>query len=209
MVHALAWYGLRFPAPAKKPNVVGRIEVELIAPPQPPAVPEPGHAAEPVTPSPSRPVERRIEAQDARPDPARIPEPVPVPPAPSVRNDGALPAPPDTPASERAPSPKAGPVENEPVTAPQFSAAYMRNPTPPYPAAARRFGYEGSVVIRARVQVDGSADRVEVKQSSGYEVLDRAALEAVRKWRFIPARRGNEAVVEWVDIPWKFKLEDE
>lgn len=210
MSHALVWQGLQSLAPAHKPKVTGRIEVALIAPPPPlpvPAVSAPGHAMKPATPA--RPAEPRVEARLARPDPARTPESAPVPPAPSVRNEGAVPAPATLAAPERAASPKAGPVENEPVTAPQFNAAYLRNPTPPYPAAARRFGHEGTVVIRARIQADGSADRIEVKQSSGHDILDRAAVEAVRKWRFIPARRDNEAVTEWVDIPWKFKLEDE
>lgn len=133
-----------------------------------------------------------------------------MPPVLSTQNDTAPPAPANAPTPDKPASPKAAsPTENAPITAPRFNAAYLHNPTPVYPAAARRAGYEGTVVIRARIQVDGNADRVEIRKSSGYGVLDQAALEAVRKWRFIPAGRGNEAVVEWVDIPLKFKLEDE
>lgn len=189
-LHALVWHGLRSPRLASTPKVISRIEVQLIAPQQ---------LAQPVAP--------RVEIPLAQPKPALIlksaladlpPQHDPAPPTP-VQSSA-----PDKLASQKADSP----AETEPLTAPRFNAAYLHNPTPVYPAAARRTGYQGTVVIRARIQIDGSADRVEIKKSSGHGVLDQAALEAVRKWRFIPARRGNEAVVEWVDIPWQFKLEE-
>jgi protein TonB len=48
--------------------------------------------------------------------------------------------------------------------------------------------------------------QVEVKKSSGYEVLDQSALVAVKQWRFIPARKGEVAIPFWVNIPIKFQL---
>jgi len=198
-LHALVWHGLRSPSSASTPVVISRIEVALIAPSQP-----------------GKPVAPRVETQFVEPRQVQTLKSSPTPPVLSktsalpLQNDSAPPVPASVPAQDRPASQKAaGASENEPLTAPQFNAAYLHNPTPVYPAAARRTGYEGTVVIRARIQIDGSADRVEIKKSSGYGVLDQAALEAVRKWRFIPARRGNEAVVEWVDIPLKFKLEEE
>ena len=164
--------------------------MELIPPPQ---------LAQPVAP--------RVEIPRVQPKPAQI-----LKSAPAVlpsQHEPAPPTPVQAPSPDKLVSQKAAsPAETEPLTAPRFNAAYLHNPTPVYPAAARRTGYEGTVVIRARIQIDGSADRVEIKKSSGHGVLDQAALEAVRKWRFIPARRGNEAVVEWVEIPWQFKLEE-
>ena len=198
-LHALVWYGLRSSSSANTPVVISRIEVALIAPSQP-----------------GKPVAPRVETQFVEPRPERTLKSVPTQPVLSqtsalpLQNDSAPPVPASVPTQDRPTNQKAaGASENEPLTAPQFNAAYLHNPTPVYPAAARRTGYEGTVVIRARIQIDGSADRVEIKKSSGYGILDQAALEAVRKWRFIPARRGNEAVVEWVDIPLKFKLEEE
>jgi protein TonB len=47
---------------------------------------------------------------------------------------------------------------------------------------------------------------VEVENGSGSERLDKAALEAVRKWQFIPARRNNEAISAYVLVPVKFSL---
>lgn len=96
---------------------------------------------------------------------------------------------------------------SEPVTAPAFNAAYLRNPPPRYPPAARRNSEEGTVLLRVLVTIDGSAVRVELDRSSGSASLDGAALEAVRNWRFVPARRGSQNVEDWVRVPVVFRLE--
>jgi protein TonB len=88
-----------------------------------------------------------------------------------------------------------------------FSAAYLSNPAPSYPAASRRAGEQGTVTLRVRVAVDGSASRVTVEKSSGSPHLDAAALEAVKAWRFTPARRGADAVESWMLVPIVFRLE--
>jgi protein TonB len=54
---------------------------------------------------------------------------------------------------------------------------------------------------------NGECGELELGQSSGYALLDQAALEAVRTWRFRPARRGDEEIVSWVDIPVRFRLD--
>jgi protein TonB len=106
------------------------------------------------------------------------------------------------------PAPEAPPMAvPEPIVeAPRFNAAYLNNPPPAYPLAARRRGMEGRVMVRAEVQQDGRCAQVELKQGSGHELLDRAALEAVGKWRFVPARQGGQAVTAWVEVPITFKL---
>jgi len=96
----------------------------------------------------------------------------------------------------------------QPVSEPDYRAAYLDNPRPPYPLAARRQGLEGRVLLRVEVLANGSSGRVEVKSGSGYEILDRGAREAVKAWRFVPARRGGEALVAWVDIPIAYRLEN-
>lgn len=97
---------------------------------------------------------------------------------------------------------------SEPVTTPPvFNAAYLRNPPPRYPPAARRSGDEGTVLLKVLVTSDGAAARVELDRSSGSASLDSAALEAVRNWRFIPARRGTLNVEDWVRVPVVFRLE--
>jgi TonB family protein len=83
-----------------------------------------------------------------------------------------------------------------------------RNPKPPYPEVARRRGYEGTVRLKVEVLASGEVERIWVKQSSGYEVLDRSALKTVQNWRFIPAQFGGIPVKSTVIIPVTFQLKD-
>jgi protein TonB len=69
-----------------------------------------------------------------------------------------------------------------------------------------RRGVEGEVLVRAQVQDDGHCSQVLLKESSGYRLFDEAALSAVRDWRFIPARKGTQTVVAWVDVPIAFRI---
>lgn len=87
------------------------------------------------------------------------------------------------------------------------SPRYRSNDRPAYPLAARLRGYEGMVLLSVEVSADGRVDDLMVKRSSGYEVLDRSALEAVRNWTFEPARRMGQPVRMRVDIPVKFVLQ--
>ena len=95
----------------------------------------------------------------------------------------------------------------EPVTQPRFDADYLKNPAPPYPPLSRRMGEEGKVILRVVVTLQGSAESVEVKTSSGSTRLDEAAQKSVRNWRFIPAKRGDTAIQSAVLVPIIFKLE--
>ncbi|MGE5466121.1 MAG: energy transducer TonB [Ignavibacteria bacterium] len=94
-----------------------------------------------------------------------------------------------------------------PVTGARYDADYLHNPKPVYPMFSRRNGEEGKVQLRVRVSADGVPLEVEIKQSSGFARLDAAAREAVQKWRFVPARRGSEAIESWVGVPIVFSLE--
>jgi len=84
---------------------------------------------------------------------------------------------------------------------------YDRNPKPPYPRTARRRGYEGVVVLKVEILSDGRVGEVRTKRSSGHPILDRSALKTVKKWTFIPAKRGEEPIRVWAEIPIKFQLE--
>jgi periplasmic protein TonB len=77
---------------------------------------------------------------------------------------------------------------------------------PRYPDSARRRGIEGTVIVKAYVTEQGRVEQVQVEQSAGHADLDRAAVEAVGRWRFEPARRGRLPVAMWVSIPVKFIL---
>lgn len=77
---------------------------------------------------------------------------------------------------------------------------------PSYPTSARRLGVQGTTLLRVHVLADGRVGEVGVEESAGHPDLDQAASEAVRRWRFEPARRGSEAVAMWVRLPVEFRL---
>jgi protein TonB len=77
---------------------------------------------------------------------------------------------------------------------------------PRYPESARRAGAQGVTTLRVRVLENGRVGDVHVEKSAGFRDLDRAAMEAVKKWIFEPARRGKDPVAVWVMLPVKFEL---
>lgn len=85
---------------------------------------------------------------------------------------------------------------------------YFQNRPPKYPPLAKQMHQEGFVMLMVEVDRKGMAVKVEVKQSSGYQLLDRAALEAVRHWKFQPERIGDIPIESKVTIPIRFRLED-
>lgn len=107
--------------------------------------------------------------------------------------------------------PVAPSVPSAPVaisTQPDYRADYLNNPRPPYPMVARRMGYHGKVVLNVEVLAEGRAGQVQLYTSSGHEILDNAALQTVKTWRFTPARRLGQPVTEWFLVPINFSLED-
>jgi protein TonB len=83
---------------------------------------------------------------------------------------------------------------------------YYRNPPPPYPAEARRLKQEGKVLLEVVVSAEGRVADLALKQSSGFPLLDEAALKAVRHWRFKPARLAGLMTQTKVQIPIRFEL---
>lgn len=78
---------------------------------------------------------------------------------------------------------------------------------PHYPRLSVQRDEEGTVIVRALVRSRGRPDRVRVWRTSGYPRLDEAAVEAVRRWDFVPMRRGGTAVAAWVEVPVRFRLQ--
>lgn len=83
------------------------------------------------------------------------------------------------------------------VTPPRSDAAHLDNPKPVYPAVSRRLKEEGRVVLEVFILQDGSVGDLRIKASSGHERLDHAALAAVRRWTYVPARRGSTPIALW------------
>ena len=83
---------------------------------------------------------------------------------------------------------------------------YLKNPEPDYPELARRRHQEGLVLLAVKVTAQGRAGLVEIKKSSGFPLLDDAAVEAVRDWEFDPARLGALTFASEIEVPVHFKL---
>jgi protein TonB len=71
---------------------------------------------------------------------------------------------------------------------------------------AREKGYEGTVYLRVLVRADGRVGQLTIDRSSGYEILDREAVNSVKGWAFLPAKKGGKPVESWVLLPVKFAL---
>jgi protein TonB len=124
-------------------------------------------------------------------------------------------------AAEQA-SPKAAPAQNFGSAADARQAAagflpttvvwegkprYRHPPTPPaYPPRAVELNQQGEVMLRVRLDHEGTAVEIVVHRPSGHPMLDRAAVAAVRSWHFLPAMRDGRAVAAWVEIPVRFHL---
>lgn len=78
--------------------------------------------------------------------------------------------------------------------------------TPRYPESARRQGIEGTALLRFQVLTNGRVGEVLIERSAGHYDLDLAAIEAIKRWRFEPARRGHQAIAAWAVLPVEFKL---
>lgn len=86
--------------------------------------------------------------------------------------------------------------------------AYGSNPPPPYPNTARRRGWEGEVLLLVEVSAAGEVCKIMVSRSSGYRILDRAATNAVYRWKFQAALRNGRAVAGKVMVPIRFSIKD-
>lgn len=192
--------------------VPAEVLVEYIEPAAPKAAPKPPTPAPP-QPAPPKPVVRQpAVARAPAPVVAQAPLPLatadtmPAPNAPSgavVPADGALP----NQAPSTAPQASAAPPAPARLELPSSNADYLQNPKPAYPPLSKRLGEEGKVVVRVFIAADGTAQKAEIKQSSGFERLDQAALTTVLRWRYVPGKRAGVAEGMWFNVPISFVLE--
>lgn len=96
----------------------------------------------------------------------------------------------------------------EQLTEVTIDTQHADNPKPNYPAIALRHGWQGQVLLRVQVNEAGVSEDVTIERSSGYELLDESAVEAVKQWHFNPAKRGDMAVASSVRIPIVFMIDD-
>ena len=202
----LFWYSTRpAPLPFSAAAPLPMISMELsappspvvnqpVAPPQPPKeVVKPKQEKPKVKPKPkpkAKPSERLVKQVEER---KQAPEPVSAPPmtsAPQAINHNAMAAP-----------------RNDTYMPADSNAAYLNNPKPDYPLTARQRSWQGTVLLRVYVGADGKALQVNIQRSSCHDTLDESALDAVKQWRFVPAKRGDIAEASWATVPIVFELD--
>jgi protein TonB len=83
---------------------------------------------------------------------------------------------------------------------------YKENRQPLYPPLARKRGQQGKVVLQVLVEASGRVGDLKITQTSGYPSLDKAALDAVRHWKFSPGKQTGISVPMWVVVPIVFSL---
>lgn len=225
VIHASALGFVFYASGAKEPEIIELPRVQGILLPAPaaeavaiPSAPQQQQVVEQVVEQPViQPPEPKQETkpepkQETKPEPAlKKPEPTPEPvveqPEPALAPEQPAPSEP----LEAAPA-AALPLANNadslgaPITPPQEDAAHLNNPRPAYPNLSKRLREEGTVVLDVLILVDGSVGDVVIKESSGFKRLDETAVKAVRQWRYLPARRGDQPVESWHLQPIEFSL---
>lgn len=222
LIHGGAWWLIqqnKAPLPDVAPKVP-EMTVELTSPtppapePPPPEPPPPPPPPPPPAPEededalkpPPKPVEKPVDKPKPVPKPQPVKKPPPPKPAPAPVAPAPTPAPPAPPSPTPAPPAPAaapGPVKESAAVS---GLASLGNPPPEYPSLALRRSWEGTVVLRIKVLANGRAGSVEVTRSSGKAQLDEAAVEAVRNWKFIPAKRGDTPIDGFATQTIDFKL---
>ncbi|AYQ29186.1 MULTISPECIES: energy transducer TonB [unclassified Polaromonas] len=165
----------------------------------------PAPKVEPVPPTPPTPpvVQKKAVAKapvQPAPQPLAITDPTPSPNAPTGVVTPPLPPAPVAVAPVAPPSPPA-------VQLPSSDADYLQNPKPPYPPISKRLGEQGKVIVRVLIGADGLPQKSEIRQSSGFDRLDQAAVTTVMRWRYVPGKRGGVPEAMWFNVPINFVLE--
>lgn len=200
-------------------------QVELVgSPPETaPTPPEPEPLSPPPAPAPKPeppPPPPKLDPETiALPDPP--PKPVAQPPPPAQPPQPLKPKPQPVAEKKHAPSPNATPRAASAAASGTPGAAsgavgtpdgkstrpgYLEKPAPKYPPESEAAREHGTVILSVEINTAGRPESVKLEKSSGYPRLDRAAIEAVRRWRFKPATRDGQPVAARVNIPVLFKL---
>jgi protein TonB len=201
---------LAAPAPTPAPTI------DIPLPDQPPPV-EAGELAPSTVELPSPEEPPPVDTAELK-----SPDPPPPPPKPQPKPRAAptpvkaTPRPAPRPAvTQTAMTPDAGTAQitQTAATAPAAAIVWEHHPrfrTPPrpavYPPRAIELGHQGEALVRVRLDPSGSAAEIVLWRGTGFELLDKAALAAVRGWQFMPAMRNGHAVAAWVEIPVRFHL---
>ena len=216
-IHVMALYSHGFDVPASIELDPGKTVVQLTllptvasqaAEPEPPP-PEP----EPIPLKPVEPIPAPIPEPVAKPEPVIEPPPEPVAEPRQIAEPTPEPSPPEPIINPEAEKTAVDSVEQNSTLITEkgvsTQAVSTRPIQPQYPRISQRRNEEGNVVLAIEVKASGRPGKISVAQSSGYKRLDDAAVKAVQRATFTPARKFGRPVDSQTEITITFKLTDE
>lgn len=207
LFHAVALWALQTGLLRRAVEVLVPVQVlsEFIQP-DPPRAPVPPPKTQPLPPPPPpASVAPRQSTRPPAPQPLALADATPAANAPTgLQTPQALTAALTAPVAA---APVAAPAAAAKVELPSADADYLNNPKAPYPRLSKTLGEQGRVLLRVLIGVDGSAQKAEIKTSSGFDRLDQSALATALKWRYVPGKRAGVAETMWYIVPFNFVLE--
>ncbi|MEL0628503.1 energy transducer TonB [Psychromonas aquatilis] len=209
------------------------LPIQFVALPAPKPVPEPvvqqptppPKKVEKVTPKPDLPKriikdepkvvkKKEVKKPKPKPVPKKTPKPVVKKPTPKKVEKVApkevqkqVTKPTEAPKIKQANTKQTTGVNSKPTLVEK--SRFLSPPTPPkYPRSAKRRGIEGTVTYEVWLDEKGKLDKIVLKNSSGARDLDKAALKAIKRWKFSPHRINGQSVAHRLYVPIKFELEN-
>ena len=214
LLHLVGLWALQTGLLRRVTAVVVPVQVlsEMIEPPKP-VEPPPPRVTPPAVVT-KQAVKTKAPTPQAAPQLQAVPNPAPAPNAPVAVATPPGPLPPliapvavsEAPAAGP-PAPALAPSAGPQVELPSSNAEYLQNPKPAYPSMSRRLGEQGTVLLQVLIGIDGTAQKGEIKKSSGFSRLDQVALTTALKWRYVPGKRAGVAEAMWFTVPIGFALE--
>lgn len=181
------------PKPVEPPTMVG-----LLLPPAPEKV---------ETPKPKPQPKPEPKPEPAKPKKRQPPKAKPLPKAPPSEKAIQAPAPePEVAKPVKTAPAKTAPKAAPAVQPPSAQAQGLQNRAPKYPQLSRKKKEQGTVLLKLLVKADGTVGTISVLKSSGFSRLDQAALQAVKHWRFVPAKQQGQSIDFWYEMPMTFAL---
>ncbi len=206
IIHAALFHVLWTQRVMPQPEQLVTLFAEVLSLPepeiQPEVKPEPVPAKlQPIQkPEPKPKVKRLVAKAPEMPKPQYVVPPEPEPESEAIEKEFVPRPAAETPTKPQMP---AGPV----TLSSELSVSCPSLTAPTYPAISRRMGEEGKLVLRVELDESGRIDSARVIDSSGYDRLDKAALEAVRSWRCRPSMRDGQPVRAVALQPFNFVLQ--
>lgn len=198
-------------APAPTESAIS-VHDRAAPPPEAPPRPPKAEATSPAPVTAPSPAPKPAQSRPVEPAAPRAPQAAPAnPAAPSEASSQTSSSAPDRSTGAVSPSASASshavsrPGSMQAAVPVVRSPRFLSRPAPPtYPPRAVQLGLEGTAIVRALVGGAGTPQEVRLMRSSGYDMLDAAALDAVRSWRFAAAVGAPRA---WVELPVRFRLD--